>query len=95
MSATHNGTLLRYLRGKPRYDVWENIRVASRSLSMNFELFELVNCGIGRLATDIPEALLVITQSKIYGDVGVGINIEERLPFNSARRNEELMWKYH
>jgi hypothetical protein len=70
--------LLGYLRGKPRYDAWEIIRVASRSHFIKLELFELVNCGIGRVATVIPKALLVITQSKIFRNVAVDINIEKR-----------------
>ena len=78
MLAMYNVKLLRYLRGKPRYDAWEIIRVASRSHFINLELFELVNCGIGRLATVIPEALLVIAQSKIYGNGVVDINIQKR-----------------
>jgi hypothetical protein len=60
----YNVKLLRYLRGQPRYDTWENIRVASRSHFINLELFELVNSRIGRLETAILEALLVITESK-------------------------------
>lgn len=37
----------------------------------------------------------MITQSDIYRDVAVNINTEERQPFSSARRNEELMWEHH
>jgi hypothetical protein len=51
---------------------------------MNSELFELDNSGIGRLATTIPEALLVITQSKIYGN-------ENRYAEDSCRANSSLV----
>ena len=70
--------LLRYLRGKRRYDAWGNIRVAPRSNFIKLELFQLVNSRIGRLTTMLPEVLLVIAQSKIYGNVVVDINIEKR-----------------
>jgi hypothetical protein len=48
------------------------------SIFITSEWFHLVSCGIGRLATVIPEALLVITQSKIYRDVAVDLDIEKR-----------------
>ena len=38
---------------------------------------------------------MVIAQSKIYRDVAVDFNIEKRLSFNSARRDEEVTWKRH
>jgi hypothetical protein len=53
-----------------------------------------VNCGIDRLETVILEALLLITQSKMYGDVALDSNIEKRSSFRSGLRNEELMRVY-
>ena len=45
---------------------------------INLELFEFVSCGTGSVATAIPEALSMITQSKISGDVAVDIKMEKR-----------------
>ena len=49
----------------------------------------------GRLATVIPESLLVITRSKIHGNIVVHMNIEKGQPFDWARRNKELILKCH
>ena len=56
---------------------WEIIGVASRSHFIKLELFELVNCGIGRVATVIPKALLVINQNRIFRNVAADINREK------------------
>ena len=37
-----------------------------------------MSCEVGRLATVIPEALLVITRSERYGNVVVQMNVEKR-----------------
>ena len=48
-----------------------------------------MNSKVGRLATIISEALLLVTQNKIYGVVVLDINIEKRLSFSSGPRNEK------
>ena len=53
-----------------------------------------MNCGIDRSVTVITDALLLITQIKVYGDVALDSNIETRSPFLSGLRNEELLWEY-
>ena len=45
---------------------------------MTAELFDLVICGICRLAAVMPEALLVKNHSKIYSSVVLNFNIEKR-----------------
>ena len=58
---------------------------------MTAELFDLVSCGICRLAAVMPEALSMINHGKIYSNVVLNFNVEKRYPFNTARLDEVLM----
>ena len=48
------------------------------SIFITSEWFDLVSCGISRVAFVIPDALLMITQSKLNIDVAVHFNMEKR-----------------
>ena len=56
----------------------DSIRVVSKSHFINLVLFELENDGVDEVVSLIPEVLLVISRSKICGNVVVHMSIEKR-----------------